>query len=337
MARKGSILITVLWVLVLLALFAVSLGFRMHLETRMMSHALERQQLRERTESSVQYARYLIESDEVPDCDYPGDVWYGTHRLSDWVPGDSLQIEVSDEESKININLASPALLKSLFETLAENGIVLETGPEALASSILQWRGESAFFGSPSTYPSKKAPFESIEELLMIEHITPKDLEAIKPYLTVYSAKGDRTPRVNLNTAPDAILEALVKSSPGDEFSKKDFLNALLKYLGEARAGKQFFFRQKDLVPAEILRRINLSSTLQMVSLANQLLQNLTVDSSYFSVEAYDPLSPDPGIRARAVIGPTLGRMNVGLQATYQGPAFFRSDTLEILSWREKP
>lgn len=335
MERKGSVLIAVLWILVLLSLVTISLALRARLDTKMMSGQLKKLEAREHLESAVQFARYLIESDPRPQFDHPGDPWFGTHNLSEWLSDTSVEIEVRDEEGKININIASPELLKALFEILKEKGHSLETDPEELASAIVRWRGNDALFGSPSTYPNKKSLFESLEELLLIESITARDFETLKPFLTVYAQRGDLSLRVNINTASDEVIEALLRNAPGDTFSKEALLNAVRNVRQDAWQGKQRFFRAEDLTPAEFLRKLNLSTTAQMIGLSNQLTRFLTVNSSYFSVIAGDSSVKAFPARVTAVIGPSSGRSAAEFQATVQGPAFFRSDALEILSWRE--
>ncbi|HNV85995.1 MAG TPA: type II secretion system protein GspK [Candidatus Omnitrophota bacterium] len=336
MERKGSVLIVVLWVLAVLSLLTVSLALLTRLNTQMASGRLKRIETREHLESAVQFARYLIESDPHPQSDHPGDPWFGKHDLSEWLPETPIEIDIRDEEGKINVNLASPELLKTLFGILIRNGKNLDTDIEELSASIVRWRGNEASFGTPTSYPNKKAPFESLEELLLIERITARDFETIKPFLTVYSPRGDLSLRVNINTAPDEIIETLLQTVPGDEFSKQALLNALRAALQDAWQGKQRFFRSEDLTPAEFLRKLNLSTTSQTIALSGQLTRFLTVNSAYFSVSVRDPSVKNLSAGITAVIGPSTGRSAAEFQATVQGPAFFRSDALEILSWRER-
>ena len=118
---------------------------------------------------------------------------------------------VSDEERKININTASIEVLQRLVETVL--GYEKEEAKK-LAISIVDWRqyGETEIEGFLSSnyysnleypYEEKKAPFERIEELLLIGGIDEGVYRKLSDFLTVY---GDGP--VNLNTASKAVLTA---------------------------------------------------------------------------------------------------------------------------------
>ncbi len=335
--RNGSILIPALWLLIILSFLAISVGIRTQLEARMMSIQRGSDEQKEMLESAVQIARFLIESDNDTDEDSPHDSWYGTHDLSPWLESQGYELTITDEENKININRAPPVVLKTLFEVLAQNGAILENSPQDLAASIARWRGENPIFGSPSTYRQKDQPFESLEELLLVEKMTDHDFEVISPFLTVYGKQGEQNLRINLNTVSDPVMEALILSLAGDEFSKKELSAAFASFRRKQLDGSAGYWGLKDMSTDRILVHLNVSSTVLMVSLVNQLLQLVSVDSSYFSVTArrkdahYRPAS------VSAVLGPTGGRAVPFMpnQMTVSGPMFFRTDNLDTLSWKE--
>lgn len=335
--KNGSILIPALWLVILLSFLAIAVGTRTQLEARMMSLQRASDEQSERLQSAVQIARFLIESDGDSDEDSPGDSWYGTRSLAPWLESGDYELTITDEESKININRAPALVLKNLFEVLARNGAILENSPEDLAASIAHWRGENPIFGSPSTYRQKGQPFETLEELLLIEKMSDHDFEIISPFLTVYGKQGEQNLRINLNTVSNEVMEAVILSLAGDEFSKKEFFAAFVSFRKKQIEGSAAYWGLKDLATDRILTHLNVSSMVLMVSLVNQLLQFASVDASYFMVRVQKKDAHCRPSSVCAVLGPTGGRA-VPLtpnQMTLAGPMFFRTDNLDTLSWKE--
>ena len=336
-SKKGSILLTALWLLILLSFLAVSVGLRTRLEARMMSIQRVSDEQKETLQSAVQIARFLIESDGDSDEDSPQDPWYGSHDLSNWLENQSYELWIADEESKINVNRAPALVLKNLFQTLEKNGIVFDNNPEELAASIARWRGENPLFGSPSTFHQKGQPFESMEELMLAEKVTEHDFDCISPFLTVYGKQGEQNLRVNLNTASVQVIEAIILSLSGDEFSKKEICAAFSDFRQKQIEGSAAYWKLKDLATDRILSRLNLSSTVLMVSLVNQLLQFVGMDSNYFTVRVQKNEGRYRPFAANAVLGPTGGRAVPFMpnQMTISGPMYYRTDNLDTLSWKE--
>ncbi|MBI4550316.1 MAG: general secretion pathway protein GspK [Candidatus Omnitrophica bacterium] len=335
---QGSVLIASLWLMLFLALVAVSVGVRTRLDAQMMSIQLRQQEQREILESGIQIGRFLIETDPDANEDSPRDGWYGARALTDWVESEGYELEIRDEDGKLNLNRASADQLRHFFEILSTRGAALETDPADLAAGIVRWRGETPSFGSASTWKHKGQPFETLEELLLIENISPRDFASIQGYLTVYGRQGERIPRINLNTVSEEVLEALVMSLASDDFTKKEFLRALTAYRSRQKdSPAPRYFSAADLSTAPLLERIGVSSTVLMVGLVNQFLQFAGVDSSYFTVTARvkDPVYR-PGY-VSAIVGPTGGRAVPfqPAQLTLSGWAFFRADHLQIINWQE--
>ncbi len=335
--KDGSILITALWLVILLSFLAVSVGLRTRLESRMMSIQRVSDEQKETLQSAVQIARFLIESDGDTEVDSPQDAWYGSHDLSKWLENRDYELWITDEDSKINVNRAPAVVLKNLFLSLEKNGTVFDNSPEELAASIARWHGENPIFGSPSTFHQKGQPFESLEELLLAEKITEHDFDCISPFLTVYGKQGEQNLRVNLNTASLQVMEAIILSLSGDEFSKKEICAAFSAVRQKQIEGTAGYWKLNDLATERILSSLNLSSTVFMVSLVNQLLQFAGLDSNYFTVRVQRSEGRYRPFSACAVLGPTGGRAMPFMpnQMTISGPMFYRTDNLDTLSWKE--
>lgn len=107
-----------------------------------------------------------------------------------------------DEERKINLNTAPAAVLERLPG--------LESGQVA---ALLDWRDEDGAVGPGGAEDGyyagmgracKDGPLESIEELALVRGMGPETVRRLAPWVTVFG-EG----RVNINTAPVEVLEAL--------------------------------------------------------------------------------------------------------------------------------
>lgn len=130
----------------------------------------------------------------------------------------TIRIVVEDEERKINLNglvlangNAPDDQRLAVFRKLLE---ILEIDP-SLADAVVDWLdnddtprvsgAESAFYLSqPFPYKAKNDFLDTVDELRLVRGITPEVFEKLQPFVTVYSSG-----KVNLNTAPKQILQAL--------------------------------------------------------------------------------------------------------------------------------
>ncbi len=154
-----------------------------------------------------------------------------------------LRYTISDEEGKLNINASSREKLMNLLRV---TGVDM-TDRDEIADSILDWRdanhefhmngAEDDYYGSlPHPYGARDGDFELIDELLLVKGVTPEifygtgrvppgfsegaDGEARKARLPgasdrVYRGLSDLLTtegdgRVNINTAPPEVLEAML-------------------------------------------------------------------------------------------------------------------------------
>ncbi len=325
--ESGSILIIFLWILVVLGLFSLSVAVRTRLAVKLEGADTKRFQRNSDYFSAVNLARFFIEQDGDPASDGLEDKWRG-------VPAEFLKMDfskrfkitISDEESKININTASGDLLRNFFTILRKNGVSLQTDPEDLAASILAWRGGGAAFGKSTVgFKHKRAPFESLEELSMIQYVHPEDVRLIMPYLTVYGTDMTQTFRVNINTAHPYILEALVESLNPGAFAGKTLLTRieLFRNYRGVKGRPQQAFQTMDLDLSGFLTRLDVLPSIEMTNLINMLLRYVVVDSRVFNVDVDYKVPGAENYRMEAVLG-----ARSGFQIS---PASF----LEVLAWHE--
>ena len=117
-----------------------------------------------------------------------------------------------DEERKINMNTASEAVLGTLFKERCE---LTPDEAKSIANAIIDWRDEDSemrtggaednyYMSLSNYYHCKNKPLDFAEELLLIKGVTADIFKKVQDFVTVYG-EG----RVNINTAPALVLEAL--------------------------------------------------------------------------------------------------------------------------------
>jgi len=236
--HKGSVLILSLWVLMLLTTFVTVIGLNVRQRITLASRLEERNRLHHITEAGVKLAIAFLRVDvkanpagqsaeskaarfNNPDLFArveldEGLAFVGTESV-DHSGKTLLQYGLMDEERKVNINTADRNVLSQL--------IALVSGKQdaeiyRIVESIIDWReiGHSQLLGAssdeyyaslPHPYAKKDAPFELLEELMLVQGMDEELYAALKPFITIY---GDGL--VNVNTAPLQVLMALGLDEP---------------------------------------------------------------------------------------------------------------------------
>jgi hypothetical protein len=214
-ASEGSILVLTLWILTMLVLLSVGLGYSTSIDQRLVSY--QRDRLKALYLAKAGYFRALaeIEQDSTPEVDSYLETWAqnpevfqdaalgeGIFTVSYSIPGEEGEKEVIhgivDEDRKVNINTASEAVL-----------LKLPGMDEEIVESILEWREEHSGEGEgeekeKGKEEEKVKPFGILEELLEVEGMTEEVFESLQAITTVYTDG-----QVNLNTSPKEVLNSL--------------------------------------------------------------------------------------------------------------------------------
>lgn len=202
-------MILVLWMLTILVLLSLGLGYTTSIDQRLVSY--QRDRLMALYLAKAGYVRALVEleQDSTPKVDSYLDSWaHNPEAFEEATLGEGsltvsypLQGEdgsegvvhgVVDEDRKVNINTASQAVL-----------LRLPGMTEEIADSVLDWRAEHRGLGE-SLGEVKDTPFEVLEELLLVEGMTDEIFQALQPFITIYTDG-----KVNVNTASREVLKAL--------------------------------------------------------------------------------------------------------------------------------
>ena len=226
----GSVLVYVVWIVVLLSLFAVGVGSRTMAALSLSERLMEQLRATAVAHGAVEYARAVIAEDATPGADGLQEWLDRSDQFRDHAllggtvsirPGAAISGEVygfSDEEQRINLNTAPAVIPEPLFRILG--GLGQQDASEVVAA-IEDWRdaddderpfgAENYYYGSLThAYACKNGPFENLEELLLVRGVTPALYAQVEPYVTVYGAG-----QINLNTAPPGVLQVLGLSAEG--------------------------------------------------------------------------------------------------------------------------
>lgn len=141
----------------------------------------------------------------------------------------TYSFSISDEEGRANLNGAQRPLLAALLQ---QCGLQPGADRDTIIDAILDWRDanrehrlngaeEDYYRGLDPPYSCKDAPFDVIEELLLVRGVTPalfaggevngEARPGLRDLVTTHTAVDGA---VNPATAPQAVLEALGKSRP---------------------------------------------------------------------------------------------------------------------------
>ena len=220
--KSGTILITTLWILAILSILAIGIGFRVSIEARLSKYNMDRIKAEYYAKAGIVKALKILSKNSneyatIRECGItlPPDkeaMGIFTEKLADgafevsYTEEGLIHYGMTDEERKININKADQTVLTTL----------LGKDNEEVAASIMNWRGSARMPGVGAwdddyesltvPYKCKHANFSVLEELMLVKGMTPELFESIKDYVTVY---GDDTKlSVNINTATRKVMLA---------------------------------------------------------------------------------------------------------------------------------
>ena len=205
--NRGIALISVLWVVALLAVVAGGMSAGMQNEARLARNLIASAQARHAAEGGVQLALLALLNGAGRSA------WQPDGSAHERVVGDAIvRITMIDEAGKIDLNAAQDGLLDGLLKT-AE---LEDWERHSIVDAILDWRDADSFIrlngaedgdylAADKPYGTKDTRFDSVDELQLVLGVAPELYRKIKPALTVYS----RQPGVNPAAASRQVLLAI--------------------------------------------------------------------------------------------------------------------------------
>jgi len=201
--RKGFFLIFALWVIALLSLFCLGLGFRTYIETRRTKLYFAHKRSYYSALSGIRAACALLEDDDTAP-DYLNDAWAKPFRqdliFSQPKAKGAFSVNISDESSRVNINKAPRGILDKIFAAHKVNNSA------SLLDNLFTYAGRVSSLPHNALEDKIKAQeLTSYAELLLIEGFTPEIYRDLSDTITVF---GDK--RININTASGELLESII-------------------------------------------------------------------------------------------------------------------------------
>jgi general secretion pathway protein K len=198
MRSRGAALVLVLWLIALMTALvgAFALSARVeHLQERVLDDDARGQ---ERARAGLEYALMRLSPDPLRAP------WQADGRTYRWqFDGARIEIQVLDENGKINLNLADVALLTAFLQALGEP---VDTARQ-LAGAIVDWRDEDSllqpgggaeaqdYAAAGLPYGPRNKRFETLGELQRVLGMNGPLYRKMLPHLTLYSRQARPDPR----------------------------------------------------------------------------------------------------------------------------------------------
>ncbi len=191
--QRGAALLLVMWLIALLASLIGAFALTARVE-RLQERVLSRGVIAgEAARAGLEMALVRVGDPDqrrrwVPD----GRAYHWQH---DGIPVD---VQVTDEQGKVDINAADQSLLAALFKAVE----VPNDQASRLASAMVDWRDADSLTQAEGgaedpqyeeaglPYGAKDAPFETIAEAEQVLGMTPAIYARVRDYLTVYTGQG---------------------------------------------------------------------------------------------------------------------------------------------------
>lgn len=205
MGRRGIAQVVVLWALLLLGAIATAFAFAMRTEARAARNGADAARAYFQARTGIN--RVIMLFSVLPADNVLRQAIAGADEDSGY------EVDVQSESGKIDINWASEKVIK---EVLKRSGLS-EDEAESVGDAILDWRDaddhprprgaeEADYAGLPEPIKPRNGLFLVLDELRSVKGVT-RELyrDLLSRAFTVYG----RSPLVNINAAPSAVLGAL--------------------------------------------------------------------------------------------------------------------------------
>ena len=236
--ERGVALLLTLLVTIILAVVVLEFGYLMRVHATLSGNLINDLRARSAAEAGIQTAKAMLLNDIVADAEKgsPADTldeeWAEEIELTN--SSSETLARITDETAKLNLNrlvkrpdteLDIESTNTRMVESARRLFESLELDPN-LVDLIIDWideNDEEEPFGAEGSYyesldfpvQCKNGPLDSIEELLLMDGFDEKILhgdEETPGLVEFVTICGDERGRVNINTAPEEVLSAVLKS-----------------------------------------------------------------------------------------------------------------------------
>lgn len=295
--RKGLVILAVLWTVVVLMVIVAVLGRTSRLDMKTAMARMDAVRCKWAGRAGVEKAVAVLNDDETEN-DTLIDTWSDNDEDFNDVllEGCVLNIRVVDEASKLNINFITKDQLMGLpymLEEIADAIIDWRDGDDMPSGLGV----EGGYYESLEfVYKARNGPFRTIRELLMVKDVTEeylygedtnfngqldyneRDGDETPPtddgddeldlgwisYLTCYTPEEDSSAKVNVNTASEIVLAALLG---GDEHAVQKALE-IIDFRESAENGIE---QTSDLTSYAVLSNSDFSKIEDYISVSSDV------------------------------------------------------------------
>jgi type II secretory pathway component PulK len=226
--NDGVVLLTVIWIMTILSIMALSMSRTIRADITLTRYTVAKLRADALAWAGVLYSMDQIREDTQDKDSSQFDTMLACGiRLED---GQSLEeifekialkggyFDVGyrdmsgfqDEERKINLNaitIRNDSVLIHLIMLLGYG----EEQARTIAVSVIDWHDADE---APDRPRSKNRPFENIEELLLVEGVSPEIYSRMKEFVTVFPVKALEL-KINPATASETVIRAVARSVAG--------------------------------------------------------------------------------------------------------------------------
>ena len=215
---RGIAFVLVLWVIAMLSIMLGSFALVARTENLQSRHLFDTTQARYAAEAGLNLAIFELRKTD------PAQRWMADGRPYRFGYGDAeIELEITDDSGKIDINAASGDLLTNLF---MGRGVPMDQAA-ALSDAIQDWRdpddlkhpngAEAADYKAAGlSYTPKNAPFDTVSELQQVLGMTYDLYEKIEPGITIYS--GRNSPSASYGN--EVALQAMYPDASPDQIQQ---------------------------------------------------------------------------------------------------------------------
>jgi general secretion pathway protein K len=262
----GVALILVVWVVVVLTAIVGEFAFTMRTELNIARNFKEEEEAYQLALAGIEKAKLellSINRAEVMYFDEEGMLMFGVNEEEEKpsrkaeIGKGSFEYKITDEDGKVNINIATDGQLKALF---LDSGIDV-TDVDIIVDSIYDWKddndlhrlngAEEDYYKSlDNPYSCKDGPFSTVEELLLVKGITKeilygsKDKEkddeeyysGVAQYLTVHGSN-----LININTALEPVLDTVLDPTKAQNVIIMRETGPIYKAVGKSKISSEYF------------------------------------------------------------------------------------------------
>jgi len=223
-AQRGIALMLVLWILALLTIIAVGLTAAQRTESALARNQLAAARFDAAADAAISWAVLNLLAPATAFEDEEVDPWVPDGSARPWsFAGETLEIRVFNEASRIDLNKAPRDLLEDL---LSAAGLAADEA-SALADAIEDWRDRDDLTGlngaedddyenAGRSYGAKDGPFDSVEELQLVLGVDQALYRTLAPALTVDSNRA----KPDMQFAP-LLVQAALQGTTLEELKKE--------------------------------------------------------------------------------------------------------------------